>query len=117
MKADLNKYLEEVGITYHMFAYRWMNCFLIRELHLSLAARVWDTYFSEEELGFTIFHVYFCAALLHHISPQVKTCGMDLEKAISILQECKHVDITEKDIDEMMSRAYIYQTKYKIDLS
>ena len=31
----------------HRFAFRWMNCLLMRELSLDLILRVWDTYLAE----------------------------------------------------------------------
>jgi hypothetical protein len=97
-----------------MFAYLWMNCFLIRELPLRHIVRLWDTYFSEE-LGFALFHVYFCTAFLKHISEQVKACGAELERAIQILQHCHDIKLSDKDLEEMISQAYIYQSLYKLD--
>jgi hypothetical protein len=97
-----------------MFAYRWMNCFLIREMPLKHVLRVWDSYLSEEETGFAVFHVYFCAALLKFLSVPLKSCGQDLEKAIGILNECRDVSLTEKDVEEMLSTAFIFQTQYKL---
>jgi hypothetical protein len=103
-------------MNYHMFAYLWMNCFLIRELPLKYVLRLWDTYFSEE-LGFSIFHVYFCAAFLKFIFEKTNLRKMELEGAIQVLQHCHDLEVSVKDIEEMLSQAYIYQSLYKIDIS
>lgn len=52
---------------YIQFAFRWMNCLLMRELPQRAVVRAWDTYLSEEN-GFESFHVYVSAALLCHFS-------------------------------------------------
>jgi hypothetical protein len=112
--ASINQYLDSIGITYHMFAYRWFNCFLIRELSLQHVLRVWDTLFSEEH-GFLTFHVHFCASLLKYLSPSMRDCGQELEKVISILQESKDQDISDLDIEQMLSQAFVYQSLYPIE--
>lgn len=52
---------------YIQFAFRWMNCLLMRELPQRAVVRAWDTYLAEEN-GFESFHVYVSAALLCHFS-------------------------------------------------
>ena len=52
------------GITFMQFAFRWMNCLLMRELELNCIVRLWDTYLSESSRGFDDFHVYVCASFL-----------------------------------------------------
>eukprot|EP00475_Leptophrys_vorax_P022662 TRINITY_DN3087_c0_g1_i6.p1 TRINITY_DN3087_c0_g1~~TRINITY_DN3087_c0_g1_i6.p1 ORF type:complete len:212 (+),score=42.10 TRINITY_DN3087_c0_g1_i6:130-765(+) len=112
---SINTYLEDIGLTYHTFAYLWMNCFLIRELKLKHVLRLWDTYFSEE-LGFSMFHVYFCAAFLKFIDSKMNLRSLDLEVAIQVLQHCHDLDVSDKDLEEMLSQAYIYQSLYKLEL-
>lgn len=40
-------HLEGEGIDFLQFAFRWVNCLLIREVPFSAAIRLWDTYLSE----------------------------------------------------------------------
>ena len=40
-------HLEAAGAEFHTFAFRWMNCLLLRELPLRLMIRLWDTYIAE----------------------------------------------------------------------
>jgi hypothetical protein len=40
-------HLEAAGVEFHTFAFRWMNCLLLRELPLRLMVRLWDTYLAE----------------------------------------------------------------------
>ena len=53
------------------FAFRWMNCLLLREVPLHIVLRLWDTCLSEPE-GFEDFHVYVCTAMLLRFSKQLK---------------------------------------------
>jgi hypothetical protein len=96
-----------------MFAYRWLNCFLIRELSLKHLLRVWDTLFSEEN-GFLNFHVHFCASLLKYLIPSIHKCGQELEKVILTLQESKD-SMSDLAIEQMLSQAYIYQSLYPLE--
>ena len=45
--APLHAHLAEQGLSFIQFAFRWMNCLLMRELSLDLIYRVWDTYLAE----------------------------------------------------------------------
>jgi hypothetical protein len=41
--------LEKQEVHFTLFAFKWMNCLLMRELPLALVTRMWDTYLSEPE--------------------------------------------------------------------
>jgi hypothetical protein len=69
--AQLCCHLKEVGIEFMQFAFKWMNCLLLREFSLSCVVRLWDTYLSEENGGFEDFHVYVCASFLVHFSGEL----------------------------------------------
>ena len=45
--SPLHAHFEDQGLQFIQFAFRWMNCFLMRELSLDLILRVWDTYLAE----------------------------------------------------------------------
>lgn len=42
--APLAAHLEEQGVEFIQFAFRWMNCLLMRELSVKNIVRMWDTY-------------------------------------------------------------------------
>ena len=46
------KHLESMDLIFMDFAYRWISCYLTRELNIYQITRLWDNYFAEEE-GFS----------------------------------------------------------------
>ena len=68
--ASLAKHLENEGVEFMQFSFRWMNCLLMRELSIKSTIRMWDTYMAEEQ-GFSDFHLYVCAAFLVKWSEQL----------------------------------------------
>ena len=75
--ADLAAHLKNTGIEFMQFAFKWMNCLLLREFRLTCVMRLWDTYFSEGDGGFEDFHVYVCASFLVHFSGELQQMGFD----------------------------------------
>lgn len=112
-KIDLPllQHLEAEGIEFIQFSFRWMNCLLMRELSIGLIVRMWDTYLSETPLGFNIFHVYVCAAFLIKFSAELKT--KDFQEILLFLQNPPTTIWKEKDIELMLSEAFIWQSLYR----
>jgi hypothetical protein len=42
--AGLAKHLEQEGVEFIQFSFRWMNCLLMREISVKNTVRMWDTY-------------------------------------------------------------------------
>jgi hypothetical protein len=42
-------HLESNGLEFFQFAFRWMNCLLMRELPFKLVIRLWDTCLAERD--------------------------------------------------------------------
>jgi hypothetical protein len=42
--APLAHHLEENSVEFIQFAFRWMNCLLMREMSVKNIVRMWDTY-------------------------------------------------------------------------
>ena len=42
--APLAKHLNDEGIEFIQFSFRWMNCLLMREFTVKNVIRMWDTY-------------------------------------------------------------------------
>lgn len=68
--SGLAKHLENEGVEFMQFSFRWVNCLLMREFSIGCIIRMWDTYLAEEQ-GFSDFHLYVCAAFLVKWSDQL----------------------------------------------
>ncbi|KAH6652694.1 GTPase-activating protein gyp1 [Truncatella angustata] len=108
--ADLAKHLENEHVEFIQFSFRWMNCLLMREISVQNTIRMWDTYLAEEQ-GFSEFHLYVCAAFL--VKWSSKLLKMDFQEIMMFLQALPTRDWTEKDIELLLSEAYIWQSLFK----
>jgi hypothetical protein len=64
-----------------------------------------------EEQGFSEFHLYVCAAFLVKWSDRL--VKMDFQEIMMFLQSLPTRDWTEKDIELLLSEAYIWQSLFK----
>ncbi|KAI5959200.1 GYP1 [Candida margitis] len=108
---DLIKHFDEEGVEFLQFSFRWMNCMLMRELPIELIIRMWDTYLSEQPLGFSAFHTYVCASFLIKFSTDLKE--KDFQEILLFLQSPPTSNWREQDVELMLSEAYLWQTFYK----
>merc|ERR1712196_148204 len=95
---------------YMQFAFRWMNCALLRELPLKSIMRLWDTYFAEGDAGFENFHVYVCVVLLKTFKNQL--LEMKFQEILMFLQDPPTVDWGESEVEPILSQAYILSTMF-----
>lgn len=109
--VELLNHFELEGIEFIQFSFRWMNCLLMRELNIQLIIRMWDTYLSENPLGFNNFHIYVCAAFLIKFNQELKS--KDFQEILLFLQNPPTQNWNEKDIELMLSEAFIWQSLYK----
>lgn len=107
----LGKHLESMDLKFMQFAFRWMNCLLLRELPLEIVLRLWDTCLSEPQ-GFDDFHVYVCTAMLLRFSKTLRELD-SLEDVVVFLQKLPTSEWLPKDIEQLLSQAYIYQTAFQ----
>ncbi|KAG9241546.1 GTPase-activating protein gyp1 [Calycina marina] len=108
--APLAKHLEQEGVEFIQFSFRWMNCLLMREISVKNTIRMWDTYMAEEQ-GFSEFHLYVCVAFLVKWTGQL--LKMDFQEVMMFLQALPTRDWTEKDIELLLSEAFIWQSLFK----
>ncbi|KAL4785815.1 rab-GTPase-TBC domain-containing protein [Aspergillus varians] len=108
--ATLAKHLEQEGVEFMQFSFRWMNCLLMREMSVQNTIRMWDTYMAEEQ-GFSRFHLYVCAAFLVKWTDQL--VKMDFQEIMMFLQALPTRGWTEKDIELLLSEAYIWQSLFQ----
>lgn len=107
---ELYAHLQEEGILFMQFAFRWMNCVLLRELPLRCILRLWDAYFAEERNGFENFHVYVCAVIMK--MHEDKLLSMAFQEIIIFLQDLPTRDWTDADVEPILSQAFILSTLY-----
>ncbi|KAI9850728.1 MAG: GTPase-activating protein [Vezdaea acicularis] len=108
--AGLARHLEQEGVEFIQFSFRWMNCLLMREISVKNTIRMWDTYLAEEQ-GFSSFHLYVCAAFLVKWSDQL--LKLDFQEIMMFLQALPTRDWTEKDIELLLSEAFIWQSLFR----
>lgn len=109
--ANLAKHLSNEGVEFMQFSFRWMNCLLMREVSVKNTIRMWDTYIAEGAYGFSEFHVYVCAAFLVKWSAQIQQ--MDFQEVMMFLQALPTKDWGEKEIELLLSEAYMWQSLFK----
>jgi hypothetical protein len=107
--ADLAAHFKEEGISYFQFAFRWINCMLIREVPFSVAIRLWDTYLAEG-MRFSEFLPYACAAFLLNWSKELQR--MDFQDMLLFLQKLPTQGWTCKDLEVILSRAHMLRTSF-----
>jgi len=109
--GELYNHIHSVGIQFMQFAFKWMNCLLLREFNLKCVVRLWDTYISEESgNGFEDFHVYVCAAFLSQFSSQLQE--MDFDELFQFMQQVPTEDWGETEIEMLLSHAYVLSTLF-----
>lgn len=111
MDAELHSHFDAENLQYMQFAFRWMNCLLLRELPLRAILRVWDTYLSEERGGFENFHVYVCTVLLKMFKD--KLMEMQFQDILMFLQELPTSDWGEEEVEPVLSQAFILSTLFE----
>uniref|UniRef100_A0A7S4ASG3 Rab-GAP TBC domain-containing protein n=1 Tax=Pseudo-nitzschia australis TaxID=44445 RepID=A0A7S4ASG3_9STRA len=110
--GDLYNHIHSVGIQFMQFAFKWMNCLLLREFNLRCVVRLWDTYISEESgNGFEDFHVYVCAAFLSQFSSQLQE--MDFDELFQFMQQVPTDDWGETEIEMLLSHAYVLRSLFE----
>ncbi|EGX47527.1 hypothetical protein AOL_s00083g336 [Orbilia oligospora ATCC 24927] len=109
--SGLAKHLNDVQVQFIQFSFRWMNCMLMREFSVKNVIRMWDTYMSEGNSGFSEFHLYVCAAFLVKWSAELKK--MDFQEVMMFLQSLPTKEWGEKDIGLLLSEAFMWQSLYR----
>jgi len=109
--AGLAAHLQKCGVEFMQFAFRWMNCLLLREFELRCVVRLWDTYLSEGDGGFEGFHVYVCAAFLCQFSEELK--GMQFDEIFGFMQNIPTSSWSDSEIEILLSQAFVLSTLFQ----
>lgn len=140
LDPDLVKHLQvNLEIEFVQFAFRWINCLLVRELKMGLIIRAWDTYLCEDgdliisnsppsttvsgnsskdsassnisQSSFSTFHTFVCVALLLRFAPHIKAIH-DFSDAMLFLQKLPTETWSVTEVELLLSEAYLYQAWY-----
>lgn len=107
---QLLAHLEGIELHPAQFAFRWINCMLVREFPLHLIIRLWDTYLAEAEDGFADFNTYVCAALMTRWSAELQK--MDFTEALLFLQALPTERWSLRDLEVLLSEAYVLKSLF-----
>jgi hypothetical protein len=104
--APLSEHLAAQGVEFMQFAFRWMNCLLMREISVKNTVRMWDTYLvrprsafdksndgwmdlslydqAEGPDAFSQFHLYVCSAFLTRWSEKLREMDFQVCRSLSL---------------------------------
>ncbi|EMD37568.1 hypothetical protein CERSUDRAFT_154278 [Gelatoporia subvermispora B] len=108
--APLAAHLEAENVEFMQFAFRWMNCLLMREISIQNTIRMWDTYLAEGPDAFSQFHLYVCSAFLVRWSKKLQ--GMDFQGIIMFLQSLPTQGWTDHEIEMLLSEAFVHYSTW-----
>ncbi|KAF9807571.1 hypothetical protein IEO21_08154 [Rhodonia placenta] len=108
--APLAAHLEAENVEFMQFAFRWMNCLLMREISVQNTIRMWDTYLAEGTDAFSQFHLYVCSAFLVKWSKKLRE--MDFQGIIMFLQSLPTQGWTDHDIEMLLSEAFVHYSTW-----
>ncbi|KIP10937.1 hypothetical protein PHLGIDRAFT_115074 [Phlebiopsis gigantea 11061_1 CR5-6] len=106
----LAAHLESENVEFMQFAFRWMNCLLMREISVQNTIRMWDTYLAEGTDAFSQFHLYVCSAFLVRWSKKLKE--MDFQGIIMFLQSLPTQGWTDHEIELLLSEAFVHYSTW-----
>ncbi|KAH0827860.1 hypothetical protein J3R83DRAFT_3487 [Lanmaoa asiatica] len=107
--APLYTHLESQNVEFMQFAFRWMNCLLMREISVQNTIRMWDTYLAEGADAFSQFHLYVCSAFLVQWSAKLRQMDFQasLKGIIMFLQSPPTQDWGDHEIELLLSEAFV----------
>jgi len=106
----VSRHIEEQGIEFLQFAFRWSNCLLIREIPFHLVTRLWDTYLAEGD-ALPDFLVYIFVSFLLTWSDKLQK--LDFQEMVMFLQHLPTENWNHVELEMVLSRAYMWHTMFK----
>ena len=105
----LADWIQQEEIEYQEFAFRWMNCLLVREFPLALVLRLWDLYISNHS-HIAATHVYVCAAMMTTLSSRLR--GLPHAEFVINVQQISPSQWKMEDMEMIMAQAYVYEKMF-----
>ncbi|KAH8119261.1 RabGAP/TBC [Phellopilus nigrolimitatus] len=109
--APLFAHLQSENVEFMQFAFRWMNCLLMREISVKNTVRMWDTYLAEGPDAFSQFHLYVCSAFLMNWSKKLQ--DMDFQGIIMFLQSLPTQNWGDHEIELLLSHAFVLNSTWQ----
>ncbi|KAH0785806.1 TBC domain containing protein [Histomonas meleagridis] len=111
VESELHSWLEKENVNYITFAFRWMNCLLVREFKFEQLFRIWDTLVCHHtRIGPSL--VYLCASMLSVLAPKLN--GLSQSEINTFIQMIPP-EIWDDKIDELIAQAYVYEKMFPLD--
>ncbi|KAL5156741.1 TBC1 domain family member 22B [Glycine soja] len=104
-----SNHMEEQGLEFLQFAFRWFNCLLIREIPFHLVTRLWDTYLAEGD-ALPDFLVYISASFLLTWSDKLQK--LDFQEMVMFLQHLPTKNWTQQELEMVLSRAFMWHSMF-----
>ena len=114
LNPPLYNHFETEQVSFMHFAFRWMNCLLMREMSLPCTIRLFDTYIASSSTSsgglssFASFHVFVCTAFLLQWAKQLT--ALDFQELILFLQRPPTDRWGVRDVEGLIAQAYVYQS-------
>ncbi|CAN0858005.1 TBC1 domain family member 22B [Linum grandiflorum] len=105
----VSAHMEEQGLEFLQFAFRWFNCLLIREIPFNLVTRLWDTYLAEGD-ALPDFLVYIFASFLLTWSEKLQK--FDFQELVMFLQHLPTRNWSHQELEMVLSRAYMWHSMF-----
>lgn len=105
----VSTHMEEQGLEFLQFAFRWFNCLLIREIPFHLVSRLWDTYLAEGD-ALPDFLVYIAASFL--LTWSDKLLKLDFQEMVMFLQHVPTHNWSHSELEMVLSRAYMWHAMF-----
>eukprot|EP00127_Corallochytrium_limacisporum_P003414 Clim_evm42s149 gene=Clim_evmTU42s149 len=109
--AELDQHLKDAGIEYLQFAFRWINCLLMREMPMKCIVRIWDAYHAEGD-KFGELHLYVCLAFLKKLAPEIKRCH-EMFEVMQVLQKPPTASWGYEEVEMIMSEAFMISSLFQ----
>ncbi|KAI3518398.1 hypothetical protein L1887_07085 [Cichorium endivia] len=103
------RHIDEQGLEFLQFAFRWFNCLLIREIPFHLVTRLWDTYLAEGD-ALPDFLVYIFASFL--LTWSDKLLKLDFQEMVMFLQHLPTNNWSHQELEMVLSRAFMWHTMF-----
>ncbi|XP_004507361.1 uncharacterized protein [Cicer arietinum] len=105
----ISQHIEDQGLEFLQFAFRWFNCLLIREIPFHLITRLWDTYLAEGD-ALPDFLVYIFASFLLTWSDKLQS--FEFQELVMFLQHLPTQNWTHQDLEMVLSRAFMWHSMF-----
>ncbi|KAI3700363.1 hypothetical protein L2E82_44989 [Cichorium intybus] len=103
------RHMEEQGLDFLQFSFRWFNCLLIREIPFHLVNRLWDTYLAEGD-ALPDFLIYIFASFLLTWSEELQK--LDFQEMVMFLQHLPTQNWGHQELEMVLSRAFMWHSMF-----